>query len=121
VSLLCAEAGPLLAQGTTPGLQSRLKMQGPGESASIAVSRNALRQPCLDFEAISRAHVVNPNVYDHVVSAYNRCLKPIKVRVCYYGTDHCVDIEAKSMKRTEGILGIYPSMQYFRYSWKEMR
>ncbi|EJW11979.1 hypothetical protein A33M_2567 [Rhodovulum sp. PH10] len=47
----------------------------------------SLGKPCLDIEAASRAHVSNPLIYDHAVSVVNRCLKPIKLKVCYY-TSH---------------------------------
>jgi hypothetical protein len=108
------------AQSASSGsFQSRLTLQGGGENAALSTHRDALGRPCLDFEAASRAHVINPNVYDHVVSVYNRCVKLIKLNVCYYGTDRCIDMEVPALSRKDGILGIYPSMQFFRYSYKE--
>jgi hypothetical protein len=104
---------------SSSSLQSRMTLQGGGENAALSTHRDALNRPCLDFEAASRAHVINPNVYDHVVSVYNQCVKLIKLSVCYYGTDHCIDMEVPPLSRKDGILGIYPSMQYFRYSYKE--
>jgi hypothetical protein len=119
VAVFCL--GPCaVAQSDSAGsFQSRLTMQGAGENANLSVHRDPLGRPCLDFEAAARAHVMNPNVYDHVVSIYNRCIKPIKLSVCYFGSDRCIDMEVPPLARKDGILGIYPSMQYFRYSYKE--
>lgn len=106
------------ANPTSP-FQSRLTLQNSGENAALAFHRDPLNRPCLDIEAASRRHVINPDVYDHVVSVYNRCLKPIKLRVCYYKSDHCIDMEVPGQQRKDGVLGIYPKMQYFRYSYRE--
>ena len=110
-----------VAQSDSAGgsFRSRLTLQGAGDNAALFVHRDALGRPCLDFEAGARAHVINPNVYDHVVSVYNRCSKQIKLSVCYFGSDRCIDMEVPPLARKDGILGIYPSMQYFRYSYKE--
>jgi hypothetical protein len=110
-----------VAQSDSAGssFQSRLTLQGAGENSALSVHRDALGRPCLDFEAASRAHVINPNVYDHVVSVYNRCVKQIKLTVCYFGSDHCIDMDIPPLSRKDGTLGIYPSMQFFRYSYKE--
>ena len=104
---------------TTSPFQNRLTLQGSGENAALTIHRDPVGNPCLKFEAASRSHVVNPKVYDHVVSVYNRCLKPIKLRVCYYKSEHCINMEAPGLKRTDAVLGIYPAMQYFRYSYRE--
>jgi hypothetical protein len=107
-------------QGTlaTPG-QSRLTLQGPGQNSAVLTHRNPLGRPCLDIEAASRAHVINPNVYDHVVSVENKCLQRIKLQVCYYGTDHCIDVDVPGMQRKDVVLGIFPSLKFFRFSYRE--
>jgi hypothetical protein len=99
--------------------QSRLTLQGGGENAALTVHRDALNRRCLEIEAASRRHVINPNVYDHVVSVYNNCLKLIKLQVCYYKSDRCIDMEVPGKKRKDGILGVYPNLQHFRYSYRE--
>ena len=104
--------------GPTPSFQSRLTLQD-GENAGLTIHRDALNRPCLDIEAGSQQHVINPDVYDHVVSVYNRCLTTIKLRVCYYNSDHCIDMDVPAQQRKDGVLGIYPNMQYFRYSYRE--
>jgi len=108
-------------QGSNPSapFQSRLTLQGSGKNSAFTVHRDALNRPCLDIEAAARRHVINPNVFDHVVSVYNNCLMPIKLRVCYYNTDHCIDMKVRGKQRKDGILGIFPNMRYFRYSYRE--
>lgn len=110
-----------MAQNSNPNspFQSRLTLQNRGVNAALTIHRDPLNRPCLDIEAASRRHVINPDVYDHVVSVYNRCLKLIKLRVCYYKSEHCIDMEVPGQKRKDGVLGIYPKMQYFRYSYQE--
>lgn len=108
-------------QGLAPAapFQSRLTLQGPGENAAAFTHRDSLGRPCLDIEAASRAHIINPNVYDHVVSIQNKCLQRIKLRVCYFRTDHCIDVEVPGLQRKDAVLGVYPSLQFFRFSYRE--
>ena len=103
----------------TPPLQNRLTMQNGGDNAALTVHHDPTGKPCLDIEAASRREVINPKVYDHVISVYNKCLTTIKLRVCYYHSDHCIDMEVPGSQRKDVILGIYPNMQYFRYSYRE--
>jgi len=120
ISILCG-LHAATAQGlvTTTPFQSRLTLQGPGQSSGIFTHRDPLGRPCLDFEAAARAHVINPNVYDHVVSIYNKCLSRIQLQVCYFGTNHCIDAEVPGLQRKDVVLGVFPSLQYFRYSYRE--
>jgi hypothetical protein len=98
---------------------SGLTMQS-GENVGAPVSKDPLGRPCADIEAAARAHVANPNVYDHVVSVVNRCLKPLKLRVCYFNSDRCFDLAVPATKRKDLVLGIFPGMNHFRYSYKEI-
>lgn len=111
----------VMAQLTSPTspYKSRLTLQNSGENAALTVHRNSLGKPCLNIEAASRAHVINPDVYDNIVSFQNQCNILIKVQVCYFGTESCVNVEVPAQKRTDAVLGIRPHSQYFRYSYKE--
>jgi hypothetical protein len=99
--------------------QNRLTLQNGGDNAGLTIHHDALGRPCLDIEAAARAHVINPNLYDHVISVYNRCIQQIKLRICYYNSDHCIDMEIRGSERKDGVLGVYPNMKYFRYSFRE--
>jgi hypothetical protein len=102
-----------------PQFQNRLTLQNGGDNAALMVHRNAFGKSCLDIEAGSRAHVINPNVFDHVISVYNRCIQLIKLRICYYHSEHCIDMELPGSQRRDAVLGVYPNMRYFRYSYRE--
>ena len=108
---------PLPAPGQP--YQSRLTLQNEGVNGGLTIHRDPLGRPCLQFEAASRAEVVNPKIFDHIVSVYNRCLMRIKLRVCYYHSTHCVDLDVPGKQRKDAVLGIFPNMQYFRYSYSE--
>lgn len=116
---LTITGGPLAAQTAVPLVASRLTQQGDPEQAGLTVHRDPLGRPCLKFRAFSRAHVVNPDVYDHTVSVYNACSKPIKLKICYLKSDTCTDVQVQPLKRQDVIIGIFPRIKYFRYSWTE--
>ncbi|MBI1203477.1 MAG: hypothetical protein GC182_13300 [Rhodopseudomonas sp.] len=112
---------PVRAQLVNPvtPYQSRLTIQNGGVNAALTVHRNPFGKPCLDIEAASRAHVINPDVYDNVVSIENRCSLTIRVKICYFNTDSCINVEVMGGQRKDAILGVRPHMQYFKYSFQE--
>lgn len=102
------------SQTSTPGTPS-ITMQGQAEDTGSPVIRNALGRPCLDVEAAARAHVVNPNMVDHLVSLKNNCPRLIKVKVCYFNSDRCNNIDIPPYKRADTVLGT-TQIKFFRYS-----
>ena len=116
VALLVLESAlPALAQ-TFAQNTPKFTLQGPAEQSSGVVVRDALGRPCLDTEAAARAHVVNPNVLDHVVSVKNNCPKIIKAKICYFQSDRCVEISVPSYGRSDAVLGTMTGVRTFRYS-----
>ena len=99
------------AGASRPGLT----MQRPLDQSGLGIVRDALGRPCLDVEAAARPELVNPDMLDHVVSIKNNCVKLIKAKVCYYGSDHCNDIVLPAYKRVDTILGTMRGVSYFRY------
>jgi hypothetical protein len=61
----------------------------------------------------------NPRILSHSVSLDNHCSDRIKVKVCYYKSDECTDVEVPGHSRKEQIIGVFPAMQLFRYETKE--
>lgn len=96
--------------------QLRSVHQGPAESSSSPVIRDALNRPCLDVDAIARAHLVNKDMLDHVVSVKNNCARVIKVKICYYDGDRCKDFSIQGYQRIDTILGTMMKVGTFRYS-----
>ena len=97
----------------------RVTIQAPGTNGALRAHRNAIGKPCLDFEAMSRAHRANPDIYDNIVSIRNQCAQRIVVSVCYAGSDGCIGVEVPAFQRKDAILGVRPQSQYFRYTYKE--
>ncbi|WP_407117224.1 hypothetical protein [Bradyrhizobium sp. LMG 9283] len=104
------------AQTATTAPSSSLTLQGPADQAGASVIRDALGRPCLDVEAAARAHTVNPEMLDHVVSLKNNCPRIIRVKVCYFNSDRCNDVVIQGYKRADTILGTMRGAKFFRYS-----
>lgn len=100
---------------------SRLTLQSGSYAGKAQVSKDAFGKPCADVEAASKARMSNPNIFDHMISVENRCLKPLKLRFCYFGSDRCTDVDLPGLKRKDLVLGVYPGLKTFRYSWTEVR
>ncbi len=127
---LLSGMNPATAQ--SPGFGSRPSMgstfgRPPGQSAAISPSqdvnllrhRDALGRVCLQISGYSRAHTINPKLFDHVVSATNNCAQIIHVSVCYTGTQHCVQMDVPGHGRKEALLGILPAIDQFNYEFHE--
>lgn len=104
----------VVAQTSSSGRNFTLQ---PGESRGL-VSKDALGKPCLDLEAIGRAHVSNPLIYDHIVSVANRCLRPLKLKVCYFESDRCTELNVAGKNRKDIVLGV--GAKTFRYTYRGM-
>jgi len=119
--LLVVWAGMAPVHGQTPNSNPKFTLQGPAEQTGKPFSRGPSGRPCLDLEAAARAHVVNPSVLDHVVSVKNSCPRTIKVRVCYFQSEHCNEFAVGGYKRVDTVLGIMTKVSIFRYSVTEIR
>ena len=81
--------------------------------------RDFAGKPCLEASGVSHPLASNPRILDHAVSLDNHCFDRIKVKVCYYHTEDCTDVEVPANSRKEQIIGVFPAMQLFRYEVKE--
>jgi hypothetical protein len=77
-------------------------------------------KPCLVSTGVSRPLTSNPRILNHAVSLDNHCFEAIRVKVCYYKTDECTDVQVPPHGRKEQIIGVFPAMQEFRYEVKEL-
>lgn len=97
-------------------------LSAQGYSASDTLERqhrDYAGKPCLQANGVSRPLASDPRILDHAVSLENHCIDRIKVKVCYYHTDECTDVEVPGNSRKEQIIGVFPAMQQFRYEVKE--
>jgi myo-inositol catabolism protein IolC len=97
-------------------------LSAQGYTASDGIERrhrDYTGKPCLETSGVSRPLASNPRILDHAVSLENHCVDRIKVKVCYYHTDECTDVEVPGNSRKEQVIGVFPAMQQFRYEVKE--
>lgn len=113
LALLSLAAREAAAQ--TPGLQNRLTFQDNTQDPGKKIHKDYSGHPCLKYEAVARSHTLKPDLYDHVVSTTNKCPTRIKVKLCYPGSDNCVEAEIAAYGRKDVMLGVQPKTKFFRY------
>jgi len=106
------------ASGARPAEEVRPTF-GASSGNEILRHRSPMGPPCLTVTGFPRAHVVNPNVYDHVIAAKNSCAQRITIQVCYYKSLDCMPLEVPGGERKEAVLGTLPGAKEFRFEFKE--
>lgn len=76
-------------------------------------------KPCIALDSGATAQRINKNIYEHWITATNKCGQNIKVQVCYLKTDDCIVINVPPWESTSSVLGIYPNVKEFQYDAKE--
>ncbi len=92
---------------------------GASAGTEVLRHRDFTGKPCLTVTGSARAHTVDPNLYDHVITAQNGCPQRIAMQVCYYRSHNCIAMEVPGGERKEAILGILPSAKDFRFEFRE--
>jgi hypothetical protein len=59
---------------------------------------------------IYETEIANEDIYQHWI---------IKVRVCYYKTDHCIDMDVPAWEKKESVPAIFPALKRFQFDVKE--
>jgi hypothetical protein len=91
----------------------------PSSDGTIKRHIGPTGKPCITVGGDARPQKVNPQIFDHVVLATNACPQTIKMDVCYYHSDHCIELDLPAYSRKEAMLGIMPLMNGFRYEVRE--
>lgn len=103
--------------GRTP---TNYQMVGPENVSAMHVSVDVFGKPCLTIGGYGRPLLSNPNLYEHVLVATNKCVKRIRFEACYRGTRSCVEGDlAANQQRKEAILGIQPANKDFIFEFRE--
>jgi hypothetical protein len=92
---------------------------GASKGTDILRHRGPTGSPCLSVGGFARPHIVDPNLYDHVITVKNSCPQRIAMQVCYYNSHDCIPIEIPGGERKEAILGTLPSEKDFRFEFRE--
>lgn len=81
--------------------------------------RNEGGAVCIRIAGAARAFTTNPNLFNHWIYAENTCNKRIRLRVCYFSTNNCIEMDVGGRERKEAILGTLPSIKDFRFEYRE--
>jgi hypothetical protein len=76
-------------------------------------------KPCITVFGDAQAQKMNPLIYNHMIMATNACGLIIKLKICYYHSDQCVDLALPAYSQKEAMLGIMPRMTGFRFEYRE--
>jgi hypothetical protein len=76
-------------------------------------------KPCISVFGGSHPQTMNPLIFNHMIVATSACSQIIKLKVCYYHTDRCVDLALPAYSQKEAMLGIMPRMDGFRFEYRE--
>jgi hypothetical protein len=90
-------------------------MSGP----SAQLHHDVYGRVCIEIHGYSEPQKTNPDIFNHMLLIANGCSMLIKLHVCYYQSEHCVDVVAAPYARTLETLGIFPHMQDFRWEYTE--
>jgi hypothetical protein len=118
----CAQAmhpSDKMETGGAGGLKPPPTSRFNGESQGIRRHFGPSGRPCLTVRGEPRRESANPKLFEHIIAAVNECSRRIKLQACYYQTDHCIAMDIPPYGRDEAILGIMPSMNGFRFEFKE--
>jgi hypothetical protein len=105
--------------GTLPDSATPRDAFGASGNTSILRHRDFAGKPCLDVQGYARPHVVDHNLYDHVIDVTNSCPQRISIKVCYYQTDECIPLEIAGHESKEAVLGTLPAQNNFGFEFRE--
>jgi hypothetical protein len=114
-----AWSGPTI--GATDGmsaLESSPRIQASAGN-DVLRHRDFTGRPCLDVVGYAQPHTINPNLYDHVVTALNHCPQRIAIEVCYYQSQDCIPMTVPGDERKEVVIGTMPAEKDFSFEFRE--
>jgi hypothetical protein len=92
---------------------------GAMSGASAQMHRNVYGRACIEINGYSEPQTNNTDIYNHMLLIANGCSMTIRLRVCYYMSEHCIEVRAPPHGRTLETLGIFPHMPDFRWEYTE--
>ena len=92
---------------------------GGMSSRSAPLHHDGYGRVCIAIHGYAEPQKANPDIFSHMLLIANGCSLRIKLHVCYYRSDHCIDVIAAPYERTLETLGIFPHMQDFRWEYSE--
>jgi hypothetical protein len=127
--------GGAVAQGLMPslGTNSAPALGGAGgmgpptqtpflngtQDATVKMHLGPTGKPCLTVFGYAQPQMIDPNIFDHMISAKNDCSQTIKMQVCYYHSQQCIPVDVPPYARKLAVLGIMPAMTQFQFEYRE--
>jgi hypothetical protein len=105
--------------GASDGAQIPATPHSFGASTGPRVHRDFTGQPCLEVGGYAQPHVIDPTLYDHIITVLNRCPQRIALEVCYYQSQDCIPMQVPGDERKDAVLGTMPSEKDFRFEFRE--
>jgi hypothetical protein len=98
---------------------AQLSILNGAQAAGARMHSGPTGKPCLTVQGYAQQQTINPNIFEHIISASNDCSQLIKTQVCYYQSQQCIQIDVPPYGRKESVLGIMPAMKQFRFEYRE--
>jgi hypothetical protein len=92
---------------------------GATSGAWAQLHHDAYGGVCIKISGYSEAQKTDPEIFNHMLLIANACSMTINLHICYYQSEHCIDVAARPYDRTLETLGIFPHMQDFRWAYVE--
>ncbi len=105
--------------GTLPPSAPPPRIITSSQDTEVLRHRDFGGKPCLAIGGLARAHLGNPNLFDHVIQIQNGCPKSITTQVCYRHSYECISVVTDGHASREAILGTQPAMRDFEYEFRE--
>jgi hypothetical protein len=127
IGLLAFSAGlsqPRADDSYVPAETPRPLGQAPG-TARFGITNagephlNAFGKPCIEYNAFSRAHLFDINIFDYIVTAANKCPMSIKIQICEKNRSGCGSVAVPAYQSKEVAMGFGPDTTLFYYIAKE--
>src|SRR4051812_38856738 len=118
---------------SSPSPDTSMKRAAPGATLGVTVPmisstqsntfapvhRSPSGAACLRVAGQALPFANNNSLFNHWIYVENTCSDRIRLKVCYYSTTNCIDMDVPGRDRKQAILGTLPSVKDFRYDYRE--
>ena len=92
---------------------------GASGATDVLRHRDFTGRPCLAVGGFARPETINPKLYDDVITVVNSCPKTIALKVCYYQSQDCIQMQVAGEEQKEAVLGTLPAVKTFQFEFRE--
>lgn len=107
------------ALGASPGVAIPPTSAAEARGTFTPRHRSPSGTLCMRVAGMARPFSTNSNLFNHWIYAENVCSDRIRLQICYFSTNSCINMDVAGRERKEAILGTLPSVRDFRYEYRE--